>query len=231
MAATPTQVVFIPALLSDDAMYREMIEQLGDTIEAQVMVLSEPTMQANVEAVLANAPPKFVLTGTSYGGSIALEVGLAAPERVTALWLMGCNPAAPEANVQELVSGLDAMPDAVIDMLAAMAVPAEATEAAEAFKAMAHRIGGKVGAAQARALGSRAEVNSRLGALQMPALVVWGEQDQIVPVSVGRALADALPHAHFHVLGGRGHLLSLEDPAECAVLFVEFLEDEVGRSH
>jgi len=70
MAAMLTPVVFIPALLSDAAMYRAVIEQLGDSIEAQVMVLSEPTMQANVEAVLAKAPPKFVLAGTSYGGSI-----------------------------------------------------------------------------------------------------------------------------------------------------------------
>src|SRR4051794_11280219 len=72
MAATPTPVVLIPALLSNDAMYRELIQQLGDTVEAQVMMLSEPTMQANVKAVLAKAPPTFVLAGTSYGGSIAL---------------------------------------------------------------------------------------------------------------------------------------------------------------
>jgi pimeloyl-ACP methyl ester carboxylesterase len=231
MTATPTPVVFIPALLSDEAMYREVIEQLGGTVEAQVMVLSEPTMQANVEAVLAKAPPTFVIVGTSYGGSIALEVAHAAPDRVTALWLMGCNPAAPDANVQDLIGGLETMPDAVIDMLASMAVPKEATKAAETFKAMAGRIGGTVGAAQARALGSRAEMTSRLGALRMPALVLWGEADQIVPVSVGQALADALPHAHFHVLPECGHLPTLEEPAECAVLFVEFLEDEAGHRH
>jgi pimeloyl-ACP methyl ester carboxylesterase len=184
MAATPTPVVFIPALLSDAAMYRAVIEELGDSIEAEVMVLSEPTMQANVEAVLAKAPPEFVLAGTSYGGSIALEVGLAAPERVTALWLMGCNPAAPEANVQDLIGGLEAIPDTIIDMLASLVVPEGSTEAAETFKIMARRIGGTVGATQARALGSRAEVASRLGEIQMPTLVIWGEQDQIAPVSV-----------------------------------------------
>jgi pimeloyl-ACP methyl ester carboxylesterase len=231
MPTTPTPVVFIPALLSDDAMYRDLIDQLGDTIEAQVMVLAEPTMQANVEAVLAKAPPTFVIAGTSYGGSIALEVADAAPDRVTALWLMGCNPAAPEANVQDLIGGLETMPDAVIDMLASLAVPKEATKAAETFKAMARRIGGTVGAAQARALGSRAEMTSRLGALRMPALVLWGEADQIVPVSVGQALADALPHAHFHVLPECGHLPTLEEPAECAELFVEFLEDEAEHGH
>ena len=231
MAAKPTPLVLIPALLSDDAMYRALIEHLGGTVEAQVMVLSEPTMQVNVETVLAKAPPAFVLAGTSYGGSVALEVALAAPERVTALWLMGCNPAAPDASVQELVAGLEAMPDAVIDMLAGLAVPKESTEAAETFKAMACRVGGKVGAAQARALGSRPEATSRLGALKMPALVIWGEADQIVSASVGRALADALPHAHFHVLPDCGHLPTLEEPAECAELFVEFLEDEAGHAH
>jgi pimeloyl-ACP methyl ester carboxylesterase len=229
MSAKPTPVVLIPALLSDDAMYRELINQLGETVEAQVMVLSEPTMQANVEAVLAKAPPTFVIVGTSYGGSIALEVAHTAPDRVTALWLMGCNPAAPDVNVQELIGGLEAMPDAVIDMLASLAVPKEATEAAETFKAMARRIGSTVGVAQARALGSRAEMTSRLGALRMPALVLWGEADQIVPVSVGQALADALPHAHFHVLPECGYLPTLEEPAECAELFVEFLEDEAGH--
>ncbi|WP_043341761.1 hypothetical protein [Belnapia moabensis] len=46
-------MVLIPALLSDGAMYREVIEQLGGMVEAQVMVLSEPTIQDNVAAVLA----------------------------------------------------------------------------------------------------------------------------------------------------------------------------------
>ena len=74
-------------------------------------------------------------------------------------------------------------------------------------------------------------MTSRLGALRMPALVIWGEADQIVPASVGQALADALPHAHFHVLPDCGHLPTLEEPAECAELSVEFLEDEAGHAH
>jgi hypothetical protein len=46
-------MVLIPALLSDGAMYQEVIEQLGGMVEAQVMVLSEPTIQDNVAAILA----------------------------------------------------------------------------------------------------------------------------------------------------------------------------------
>jgi pimeloyl-ACP methyl ester carboxylesterase len=231
MTATPKPVVFIPGLLGDEAMYQAVIEKLADVIDAQVLVLAEPTMQQNVATLLAQAPPTFVLVGTSYGGSVALEVALAAPERVTALWLMGCNPAAPDANVQKLVGGLEAMPDAVIDMLAGLAVSEEATEAAVAFKEMADRVGAKAGADQARALGSRSEVVSRLGELRMPALVLWGAQDRIVPVEVGRALAEELPHAHFHVLPKCGHIPTLENPIECADIFVAFLESEEAHWH
>jgi pimeloyl-ACP methyl ester carboxylesterase len=48
--------------------------------------------------------------------------------------------------------------------------------------------------------------------------------------SVGQALADALPHAHFHVLRDCGHLPTLEEPAECAVLFFEFLDDKTQHA-
>jgi pimeloyl-ACP methyl ester carboxylesterase len=231
MAATPIPVLFIPALLSDEAMYREVIERLGDRIDPRVMVLSEPTMQANVATVLAGAPPRFVAVGTSYGGSVALEVALAAPGRVMALWLMGCDPAAPGASVQGLARGLEDTPGAVIDMLAGLAVPKKAAKAAEAFRAMAGRVGGRAGAAQARALASRAEVTSRLGALRMPALVVWGEADRIAPAPVGRALADALPPARFHALPACGHLPTLERPAECAELALGLLEEVAGHGH
>src|SRR5260370_37979211 len=52
-------------------------------------------MTEAVARVLQQAPPRFALAGTSYGGSLALEVALAAPDRVLGLWLMGCNPGAP----------------------------------------------------------------------------------------------------------------------------------------
>ena len=80
--------------------------------------------------------------------NLALEVALAAPERVKALWLMGCNPAAPQPGGPDLAGGLEATPDAVFDMLAGLAVHKEATAAAATFKAMARHVGGPAGAAQ-----------------------------------------------------------------------------------
>jgi pimeloyl-ACP methyl ester carboxylesterase len=179
-----------------------------------------------VSDILSRAPPVFALVGTSYGGSLALEVALAAPARVSALWLMGCDPAAPRQGGPDLAGGLATTPAAIIEMLSNLVVSREAAEAAARFKAMAARVGGSAGAAQARALAARDEAISRLGALTMPALVLWGEADALVPAGVGRALAQALPHAHFHALEGCGHLPTLEQPAACAALFAEFLHEE-----
>ena len=81
---------------------------------------------------------------------------------------------------------------------------------------MAARVGGHVGAAQARALAGRDDAWDRLGTLAMPPLLQWGEDDAAISVDVGRRLAGALPHARLEVLPACGHLPTLERPAETA---------------
>jgi pimeloyl-ACP methyl ester carboxylesterase len=219
-----TQVVFIPALLCDEALYADVISILGTAIEAHVLMSPKPRLEDSVADILARAPATFALVGTSYGGNLALAVALAAPERVTSLWLMGCDPAAPGPGGPDLAGGLETTPDAVIAMLAGLVVPPAATREAGIFREMAVRVGGPAGAAQARALGNRPDVTARLGGLKMPTLVLWGKQDPLVPWAKGRAMADALGHAHFHALEGCGHLPTLERPAEAAELFSELLQ-------
>ena len=95
---------------------------------------------------------------------------------------------------------------------------------------MAHRLGGAVGAAQARAAQTRREATSRLGLLQMPVLVLWGEEDALAPVSMGRTLAEDLPHAQFHVIKDCGHLPTLEQRGEAAAILGKFLRDKHPRA-
>jgi pimeloyl-ACP methyl ester carboxylesterase len=116
----------------------------------------------------------------------------------------------------------------VIDMLAGLVVHPEAAAARAMFRAMAQRVGGPAGAAQATALAGRQEAQSRLGRLTMPVLALWGSEDRLVPPAIGRALAHDLPHAHFHEIAGCGHLPTLENPAEAAALFAVFLADEAA---
>ncbi len=222
--AVPVPTVFIPALLCDGDLYADVIARLGPAIVPHVMMSPLPRMADSVADILARAPERFALVGTSYGGMLALAVALAAPERVAALWLMGCDAAAPQAGGPDLAGGLDATPEAVIDMLAGLVVHPAAAEAAASFRAMAHRVGGAAGAAQARAIATRAEAEPGLGALTMPALLVWGAEDALVPAAVGERLAGLLPDGRFHALEGCGHLPTLEKPAACAALFAPLVD-------
>ena len=212
-------------------MYSEVIAELGDAIEPHVLLSPKPTVEESVADLLARAPAQFVLVGSSYGGSVALELALAAPQRIRALWLMGCNPSVPRAGGPDLAAGLSSSPDGVIDMLAGLVVSKHANAAAATFRVMARRVGAEAGAAQARAAAARQELVSRLGRLTMPALVLWGQDDPLAPVAVGRALADALPDAQFSVIEDCGHLPTLEQPVECAVRFKAFLDSATGPRH
>ena len=219
----PVPTVFIPALLCDERLYTDVIAALGDQIEAQVLSSPQPTLAASIEDILARAPETFVLVGTSYGGNLALELALAAPERVRALWLMGCDHHAAQPGGPDVAAGLEATPDAVIEMLSGLVVRQEDTVAAGKFREMARKVGGAAGAAQARANGARADLAGRLGQLTMPALIVFGEEDALVPVATGQDLAAALPDARFHQIDACGHLPTLEQPAQAAQLFRNFL--------
>lgn len=223
--------VFIPALLCDEMLYREVVAALGNAIEPQVLMSPKASLADSAADILARAPRTFALVGTSYGANLALAIALAAPERVSSLWLMGCNASAPAAGGPDLAAGLEATPDAIIEFLAGIVVRPADHAASAAFKAMAHRVGAPAGAAQARALAGRSDIWSRLGELRMPALIMSGDEDPIAPPACGQQLAQAMPHARFELMSQCGHLPALEQPTQAAALFHAFLCEDASHPH
>ena len=82
-------------------------------------------------------------------------------------------------------------------------------------------------AAKAIAAGNRAAISvyagtamtdpalaGRLGTLETPALVLWGDSDQIADADYGRAYAAAIPTARFQLLPDTGHSPQLETPGQ-----------------
>ncbi len=57
----------------------------------------------------------------------------------------------------------------------------------------------------------------------LPILIIWGEEDQVVPLDVGRTLQRMLPRAVFHVIPHAGHLPHREQPEQVLPLVREFL--------
>jgi len=57
-----------------------------------------------------------------------------------------------------------------------------------------------------------ARAGERLGALEKPALVVWGQRDPYIPARFGAAYAAALPKAELYALADAGHWPWLDRP-------------------
>jgi len=55
-----------------------------------------------------------------------------------------------------------------------------------------------------------------------PVLVIWGEQDGIVPPAYGERLAAALPSARFETIAGTAHYPHIEQPDAVAALIERF---------
>ena len=62
-----------------------------------------------------------------------------------------------------------------------------------------------------------------LAEVQTPTLLVWGDDDRVVPMEVARAYEQALPNARLEAVGDCGHLVDLEQPDRLAELVTAHL--------
>ncbi len=176
---------------------------------------------------------RAAIVGSSFGGRVAMEVAVTAPERVTALALL-CT-AAPGLPQTDDVTAYGEEEDRLLaagDLAAAVQLNVRTwlgPEAAPAARELVRQM-------QARAfeLDAAAEdlvpapeprpVDIDPSALGMPALVVGGGRDLEWFQQIARHLADTMPRAELVMLDWAGHLPSLERPGETADLVGAFLD-------
>jgi pimeloyl-ACP methyl ester carboxylesterase len=73
--------------------------------------------------------------------------------------------------------------------------------------------------------GQRVSALDRLYLLDgFPTLIVWGERDNTIPLSHGRAAHEAIPGSRFETLPRAAHFPHLEDPDGLAATLRDFLE-------
>ena len=71
------------------------------------------------------------------------------------------------------------------------------------------------------------KLRGRLYRIHIPALVIWGESDAIVPTLYGKAFSEALPKGVFETIAGAGHFPHIEKPAELAHRILDFANANV----
>lgn len=64
--------------------------------------------------------------------------------------------------------------------------------------------------------------------IDIPALIIWGEEDKLIPVDAGKALAARLPDNQLIIYPSVGHLPMEEVPIKSATAVRQFLENKLG---
>jgi pimeloyl-ACP methyl ester carboxylesterase len=167
--------------------------------------------------------------GISMGGMIAQELALANPERIRTLAL-GCTycggPGSVRASeeVWARVIGAGRSGDRELVMRTMWEINVSGSFAAEederqrfVERALRRRVAVAVIERQARAAAAH-DTSSRLGAINLPTLVIHGTEDQMIPVSNGHMIAQLIPGSRLEILDGVGHMFFLERPERSAEL-------------
>ena len=72
--------------------------------------------------------------------------------------------------------------------------------------------------------GGRGRLDDVISGLTMPTLIVWGEQDEIFPVEIGRHINRLVAGSTLQVIAQCGHLPNLEKPGELVRCVRQFVE-------
>lgn len=177
------------------------------------------------------------LLGAGIGAAVAQELALAEPDRLTSLTLVGGWAVADRQLRALLASWIWAAERAqeVDELLGVVAASAYGPRlwndgsVDDAIVATAHATPRgayprlrEAFAATVRA-GLSVDTSDRLGALEVPTLLLVGALDAVAPERHSRLLAAQLPHAELEVLGATGHALLQSRPDAVAATIDRFL--------
>jgi len=174
--------------------------------------------------------PSAILIGVSVGGMIALNLAAQAPTRVRALVLCDTGARIGTANswterINAVRSnGLPALAPAILNRWFSSTFAQQQPSAYHGYANMLMRTPAEGYVATCAALRD-ADLYPVTASIQAPALVLCGDEDLATPPSLGRALADALPNAHFALIQQAGHIPSIEQPAALATEIEQFLQE------
>jgi pimeloyl-ACP methyl ester carboxylesterase len=225
-------ILLIPGLGGSPRIYAPLVPALwhfGPVMTANH--IRDDSMAAIARRILAEAPPRFALTGHSMGGYIAFEIMRQAPERVMRLALINtqARPDTPEAcarrrgQIERIGAG---QYHAVLDELFPGFVHPSRHGDAE-LKQLVHDMGDDVGAEafcrQLTAIMGRADSRPTLSAIRCPTLVLSGDQDNTIPNSLSTEMAEAISNSALVVIPDCGHLSQVEQPQAVAAALADWL--------
>jgi pimeloyl-ACP methyl ester carboxylesterase len=225
-------VVLIPGMMCDARSVLSQLLALGSDFSVQVVL---PTRGQTVEqiagAALAVAPRNFALIGQGLGGVVALEMIRRASDRITRVVLIATDPLPEDPKIAAArESRMVAARAGRLGQVMAEEVPENSladtidrTMVMALLREMALDLGEGVFLRQSRALQRRPDQQKTLRRATMPALLIAGAADRLVPPRRAEFMASLMPRASLLALPDAGHLPTIEQPEAVNAALVPFL--------
>ncbi|SRR6266536_1156218 len=233
MIDDPARVVFLHSSLGDSRLWRRQVQALGtrfDVVTPDLPGFGRTPMPREPFSFVDEVVPLLpgMLVGNSMGGMIALRTALAHPGLVQRLVLVDAG--LPQWQWTEEMRDYWAREEAAFDA----GDLDGATEAnMEFWVKPEHR--DEIRPLQRHALelqSAHPEPEVRwpelppLTSLDVPTLVVVGDEDKADFIAIARHLAEEIPGAELAVIEGAGHLAGVDRPDELNALLLEFLSGD-----
>ncbi len=176
---------------------------------------------------------RAVIVGMSMGGYIAFEMMRRHRNRVSGLILVDTQAGADTDDMKRArddtarlaeSGGAAAIAERMLPRLLGRSTQQTQPQVVERTRAIINKapVPGMVGAL--RAMRDRPDSTPLLPTIDVRTLVVVGQEDELTPPALSKAMMSAIPSAAMTVIPGAGHVSPLEAPTAVSRVFAEFLE-------
>lgn len=237
-AAPP--ILLLHGMLGDLSNWTDTVGALADrgyrVLVPVLPVYNLPIQESNIpgltdyvrEFVESLDVESVVLVGNSLGGHIALIYALRYPDQVPAMVLSGAS------GIYEMPMGSGTMRRQDREFIRERTEltfydPVHATD--ELVDEMLEIVNDRPRAVRLIKMARSAEeetVTDRLSGLDVPTLLVWGQNDVITPPDVAEEFRDRLADAELHFINRCGHAPMIEHPDQFNEIMLKFFEQRLG---
>ncbi|MBA3437817.1 MAG: alpha/beta fold hydrolase [Actinomycetota bacterium] len=195
---------------------------------------------------------RVTVVGHSLGGGIAMQFAYQFPERCERLVLVASGGLGQEVHPVLRAATLPGS-ELVLPLIAGNRVHAAGTAVAGLLDKVGLRAGPDI-AEMVRGYGSLADTDTRRAfvhtlrsvvdpmgqrvnatdrlylAAGMPALIVWGRRDRVIPVSHAGVAERGMPGSRLEIFERSGHFPQLDDPVRFASVLTDFIKTTEGAA-
>jgi 3-oxoadipate enol-lactonase len=235
-------IVFLHGVGSDKSVWHPQLDHFGKSRRALAFdypgygdsdPASKGTTRDDYAAAIFAAMTELGITrahicGLSLGGVVAMAMHYADPRRCASLILADTFAVHPDGRgiYERSVAGsadMRSLAEARVDFL--LAQPADPEVRSEVIETMS-RIDPAAYCIGAEAVWL-ADQRERVAAIDVPTLILVGDEDKPTPPALSEELHALIPHSRLEIIEAAGHLSNLEKPAEFNKAVDSFIERQV----